>query len=43
MTEQSFMLYSLGLDFDDDNGRQGRRKVFSDNYDGDYVYWPVQH
>ncbi|MCK4998331.1 MAG: hypothetical protein KAS23_02310 [Anaerohalosphaera sp.] len=37
-TENGFVLYSLGADFDDDNGK-GEHNWRSK--DGDYVFWPV--
>jgi len=43
-TEDGFVLYSLGMDFDDDSGRlgldsRGRPRMWADN--GDWVFWPV--
>ena len=37
-TEDDFLLYSLGEDFDDDGGTHGKRDWEED----DYVFWPVQ-
>jgi len=44
-TEDSFVLYSVGLNFTDDGGRvvrnaEGKIEVFAD--EGDWVFWPVQ-
>jgi hypothetical protein len=44
-TENNFILYSFGLDFDDDGGKmetdeKGKPKLWSDK-DGDAVFWPV--
>jgi hypothetical protein len=40
-TESSFMLYSLGADFDDDGGRHDPQWGKGEQ-GGDYVFWPVQ-
>lgn len=50
-TEEGFILYSVGVDRDDDGGRHSRSwgryppdDVDDENWqpDGDYVFWPVQ-
>jgi hypothetical protein len=44
-TDEGFMLYSVGLDFEDDGGvlgtnREGQKTIWAD--EGDAVFWPVQ-
>lgn len=46
-TEDNFTLYSVGLYFEDDGGRvyrddKGRVKLWTDEGEGDAVFWPVQ-
>jgi len=39
-TEEGFILYSLGGDFDDDGGQQSKWGLGEEN--GDQVFWPIQ-
>ena len=44
-TEDGFLLYSVGMNFIDDRGRQGKSRygkarLWADN--GDCVFWPVE-
>jgi hypothetical protein len=39
-TEKSFILYSLGADYDDDGGTPS--KWGEDEKGGDQVFWPVE-
>ncbi|MDT8300295.1 MAG: TlpA disulfide reductase family protein [Sedimentisphaerales bacterium] len=40
-TEEGFILYSLGGDFDDDGGQQSKWGLEEEN--GDQVFWPIQN
>ncbi|MGA2914610.1 MAG: hypothetical protein ABSE89_01120 [Sedimentisphaerales bacterium] len=42
-TDDSFILYSFGVDFDDDNGIPTLGKWGKDSESGDRVFWPVSH